>query len=132
MRLPFAFLIGLVIFASAGCSTSLKDAVVGRYRCEIDTANAEPGFRSRAQQIAMGASGWSVDVRRNGTADLNAFGQDQTLRWKLEDRIMKVSAQDGEEILTFEVRDGGQKLVPILKEDMKKFLQGVRFWFTKE
>ena len=132
MRLPFAFLLALLVFASLGCSTNLKDAVVGRYRCEIDTANAEPGFRSRAQKIAMGASAWSVDVRPNGTADLNAFGQDQSLKWRLEDRVMKVSSQDGEEILAFEVREGGRKLVPILKEDMRKFLQGVQFWFTKE
>src|SRR4026209_1547866 len=125
----FALLI-CIAWAIFGCAVDLKTAVVGRYHGEADIRGVKPEMREMAEKGATLLTSWLLVIKKNGTATLSGMG-DKTSKgkWKLDGHTIVITPESADQSLAFAIEEDGKRLVPILEDSEKSFLQGAKVWF---
>lgn len=122
-----------VAWALFSCAADLKSAVIGRYHGEADISAVKPEARELAEKGATMISGWLLEIKKNGKATLSGMGNSTTRgTWTLEGHTIVLTPENEDRSLKFSIEDGGKRLVPILEESERSFLQGAQVWFKKE
>ena len=131
-ELRLAFLLS-VAWALSSCAVDLKSAVVGRYHGAADITAVKPEMRELAEKGATMISGWLLEIKKNGRATLTGMGNSTTRgTWKLDGQTIVLTPENEERNLSFAIEEDGKRLVPILEESERSFLQGAKVWFKKE
>lgn len=122
-----------VAWAVFGCAVDLKTAVVGRYHGEADISGVKPEMRELAEKGATAINGWLLEIKKNGKANLSGMGSKTTRgTWKLDGHTIVLTPENEDRSLSFVIEEDGKRLVPILDDSERSFLQGARVWFKKE
>lgn len=115
----------------AGCGVNLEKAVVGKFRGEIDISGVDAKEKAAAEMGATMLKGFTFDIKEGGKATMTGMGMNEEGTWKLEGTKLTITNKSGKP-QTFNVEDGGKKLVPEMTAEEAKVFQGAKIWFKKE